>query len=72
MLVVEAPTTPTPFQQVVASLDREGQLDVVHCRVAIALGTLRVGMFRSLLKKDAIANQVQGGYKDLRESIFGN
>ena len=71
MLVVEAPTTPTPFQQVVARLDRDGQLDVVNVRVAIALGTVQVSMFKSLLANDELANRVQGGYKDLRSAIFG-
>lgn len=71
MLVVEAPTTPTPFQQVVARLDRDGQLDVVNVRVAIALGTVQVSMFKSLLANDELANSVQGGYKDLRSAIYG-
>lgn len=72
MLVVEAPTTPTPFQQVVARLDRDGQKEPVHVRVAIATGTVQVGMFRALLDNDELANSVQGGYKDLRRSIYGN
>lgn len=71
MLVVEAPTTPAPFQQVVARLDRDGQKDVVHVRIAIAQGTVQVGMFRSLLESDETANKVQGGYKDLRRSVYG-
>lgn len=71
MLVVEAPTTPTPFQQVVARLDRDGQNDVVHVRVAIASGTVQVGMFRSLLDKDELAMRVQGGLKSLRDSVYG-
>lgn len=71
MLVVEAPTTPTPFQQVVARLDRDGQKDPVHVRVAIATGTVQVGMFRSLLDNDDLANRVQGGYKTLRSSVYG-
>jgi hypothetical protein len=71
MLVVEAPTTPTPFQQVVARLDRDGQRDPVHIRVAIATGTVQVGMFRNLLDNDELANRVQGGYKNLRSSVYG-
>lgn len=72
MLVVEAPTTPTPFQQVVARLDRDGQENPVHVRVAIAAGTVQVKMFRRLLDNDELANSVQGGYKDLRSSIYGS
>jgi len=72
MLVVEAPTTPTPFQQVVARLDRDGQTDPVHVRVAIAQGTVQVGMFKNLLDNDELANSVQGGYKSLRSSVYGD
>lgn len=71
MVVVEAPTTPTPFHQVVARLDRDGQKDVVHCRIAVAIGTVQVGMFRNLLENDQVANEVQGGYKDLKEMVYG-
>lgn len=71
MLMVEAPTTPAPFEQVVKRIDRDGQKDVVRVRVAIAQNTLQVGMFRNLLTKDATANIVQGGYKDLREAVYG-
>ena len=71
MLMVEAPTTPAPFEQVVKRIDRDGQKEVVRVRVAIAQGTVQVGMFRSLLLKDATANLVQGGYKDLREAVYG-
>lgn len=71
MLMVEAPTTPAPFEQVVKRIDRDGQKDVVRVRVAIAQNTVQVSMFRSLLVKDATANLVQGGYKDLREAVYG-
>ena len=72
MLVVEAPTTPTPFTQVVARLDRDGQKEAVNCRVAMAQGTVQVRMFGDLLNKDALANKVQGSFKDLKEAIFGD
>lgn len=71
MLFVEAPTTPIPFQQVVARLDRDGQPDVVHVRLAIAQGTIQVGMFNNLLRNDELANSVQGGYEDLRSAVYG-
>lgn len=72
MLVVEAPTTPTPFQQVVARLDRDGQNSDVHIRVAIATGTVQTQMFKNLLDNDELANKVQGGYKDLRRLVYGD
>lgn len=71
MLFVEAPTTPMPFWQTVARLDREGQKDSVHCRIATALGTVQVDMFKDLLENDEVANEVQGGYKDLKELVYG-
>lgn len=71
MLIVEAPTTPIPFQQVVARLDRDGQTDVVHVRTAIAKDTVQVRMFKSLMEKDTLANRIQGGFKDLKDSIYG-
>lgn len=72
MIFLEAPTTAPPFHQTAARLDRDGQVSPVNCRVAIAQGTVQVRMFRDLLNNDATANRVQGGYKDLRESIFGH
>lgn len=72
MLIVEAPTTPAPFNQVVARLDRDGQTHPVHCRIAIAQSTVQVGMFGSLLNNDALANSVQRSYQDLRDAVYGN
>lgn len=72
ILFVEAPTTAPPFHQTVARLDREGQQDVVNCRVAVAQGTVQGRMFRNLLDNDSQANLVQRGYQDLRDSIYGD
>lgn len=72
MLIVEAPTTPRPFHQVVARLDRDGQREPVNCRVAKARGTVQVRMFADLLDKDELVNRVQGSYQDLKEAVFGN
>lgn len=71
MLILEAPTIAPPFYQVAARLDRDGQKNPVNCRVAIANKTVQVRMFRNLLKNDATVNTVQGGYKDLREALYG-
>lgn len=71
MLFVEAPTTPTPFEQVVKRLDRDGQKFPVNVRVAIAKGTVQVGMFRDLLDNDEVAGQVQRSYKSLKELVNG-
>ena len=71
MLILEAPTTAPPFHQVVARLDRDGQTKPVNCRIAIASGTVQVRMFRKLLNNDETVNAIQGGYRDLKEAIFG-
>lgn len=72
MLVLEAPTTAPPFEQVVGRLDRDGQNDVVNCRIAVAQGTVQLRMFSQLLDNDRVANQVQGGFKDLKDSMYGH
>ncbi len=72
MLFLEAPTKAPTFHQTVARLDRDGQTQPVHCRVAIASGTVQVRMFKNLLDNDEEINAVQGGYEDLKEAIFGN
>lgn len=72
MLFLEAPTTAPPFHQTAARLDRDGQENPVNCRVGIASGTVQVRMFKKLLDNDETVNAIQGGYKDLKEAIFGN
>lgn len=72
ILFLEAPSKAPTFHQTVARLDRDGQAQPVHCRVAIASGTVQVRMFKSLLDNDEEINAVQGGYEDLKEAIFGN
>lgn len=71
MLILEAPTTAPPFQQVASRLDRDGQKNPVNCRIGIANKTVQVRMFKKLLENDETINSVQGGYKDLREAING-
>jgi hypothetical protein len=72
MLVVECPTTPPEFHQVLARLDRDGQREPVNCRIAVAQRTSQVRLFRDLLANDALINTVQGGFQDLKDSIYGN
>lgn len=71
MLVLEAPTVAPPFYQVAARLDRDGQKNPVNCRIGVANRTVQVRMFKNLLENDAMINSVQGGYKDLKEAIYG-
>lgn len=72
MLILEAPTTAPPFHQVTARLDRDGQTSPVNCRIAIASKTVQVRMFKSLLNNDETINAIQGGYKDLKDAIYGD
>lgn len=72
MLFLEAPSKAPAFHQTAARLDRDGQVNPVHCRVAIASGTVQVRMFKKLLDNDETINAIQGGYEDLKEAIFGD
>lgn len=71
VLFLEAPRTPTEFEQALARLYRNGQMKNVHCRIAVANQTLQVGLHKGLLDKDALVAQVQGTYKTLRDMIYG-
>lgn len=71
MLILEAPTRPDHFWQVIKRLDRDGQSLPVNVRIAVAKGTVQTRLFRNLMDNDALANKVQGGYQDLKESIYG-
>jgi len=71
MLVLEAPTVAPPFYQVAARLDRDGQKNPVNCRIGVANKTVQVRMFKNLLENDAMVNSIQGGYRDLKDAIYG-
>ena len=62
---------PRDFHQVVGRLDRDGQKLQVHVRIAKAVGTIQQRLFKNLLNKDELVNQVQGGWKDLRDAVYG-
>jgi superfamily II DNA or RNA helicase len=69
-LFLETPSA-TQFKQGVGRLDRDGQKVSPNIRIAIADGTIQPRLFRGLLAKDELVNMVQGGWEDLRESIYG-
>lgn len=71
-LVVEAPPLALHFHQTIARLDRDGQENPVVCRIAIAQRTVQVRRFRDLLNNDAMVNSIQGGFKDLRDEVYGS
>jgi SNF2 family DNA or RNA helicase len=70
-LFLEEPVHPTPFIQAVGRLDRDGQLHVPNIRIAVAEGTIQRRLHDRLMNKDALANEVQGGFKDLQDAIRG-
>jgi len=70
-LFLETPVVPSHFHQAVARIYREGQPNTPVIRIAIAEGTIQQRLYRQLLEKDALVNQVQVGFKDLKEAIYG-
>lgn len=70
-LFVECPSVPRQFVQAVGRLFREGQRRPPTIRIAVAEGTLQNRKHRQLLAADQLVNRVQGGFKDLREAIYG-
>lgn len=71
VLFLELPLVANDFTQAVGRVDRNGQTERCHIRVACANGTLQVRRQAALLNKDAVANKIQLTYRDLRDWIFG-
>ena len=71
ILFIEEPVVPWQFSQGVGRVDRDGQLYTPNIRLGIAEGTIQKRLHDNLLKKDTLANKVQGGFIDLREAIHG-
>lgn len=71
VLFLEAPRTPTEFEQALARLYRNGQMKGVNCRIAVANKTLQVGLHKALLDKDDLVTLVQGKFNTLRNMIYG-
>lgn len=72
VLFFELPRTPKDFEQAVDRVDRDGQENQVTVRIALAEGTIQVRLQENMLNADALVNRVQGGFKDLRDAIFGS
>lgn len=71
VLWVEEPIVPWHFVQGVGRVARDGQLFVPNVRLALAEQTIQLRLHGNLLNRDALANKVQGGFKDLRDAIHG-
>ena len=72
ILFLELPMIAKDFIQAVGRIDRNGQKQRCHVRLATAAGTLQVRRQKALLAKDEEANKIQLTYKDLRDWIFGD
>jgi SNF2 family DNA or RNA helicase len=68
---METPTVAKDFHQAVGRFTRPGQTRKPVIRIGIATGTVQVRLHRLLLEGDALVNKVQGGWKDLKEAIYG-
>jgi SNF2 family DNA or RNA helicase len=71
ILFIEEPIVPKDFHQPVGRLYRNGQKSVANVHIAVAQRTIQVRLHASLLKNDALVNQVQGGFQDLKDAIYG-
>lgn len=71
MLFLEEPLSPIDFEQPVGRIDRPGQTDVPHVRLAVAQRTIQVKLHKLLLRKDEISTYIQGGWRSLRAAIYG-
>lgn len=72
VLFIELPLTPGDFTQAISRVYRQGQLNPVTIRVAVALRTLQVKVHNRLLAKDQLVNRVSLSVKDLRDSLYGD
>lgn len=72
MLFLEHPTLPKDFHQTVARLDRSGQKEKVHVRIAIASKTLQVRSHKQLMDKDDLIHRVCPNVEQLRAAIYGD
>jgi hypothetical protein len=70
-LFMEFPIISKDFWQVVGRLDRDGQAEEPTIHLPIAERTVQVRLQSNVMDKDALVNRVQGGWKDLREAVFG-
>lgn len=74
ILFLELPMVSKDFVQAVGRIDRNGQQNRCHVKIAVANKTVQVRRQEALLRKDEVANVVQNppiNYKNLRDWIYG-
>ena len=71
VLFIESPRAPIHFNQVVGRVYRDGQKNVPNIHIGIASGTIQKRLFENMLTNDELLTQIQGGFKALREAVYG-
>jgi len=71
VLFIEAPRMPLHFNQVVGRVYRDGQKNTPNIHIGIADGTIQKRLFENMLNNDELLTQIQGGFKALREAVYG-
>lgn len=71
VLFIEAPRMPIHFNQVVGRVYRDGQKFVPNIHIGLAQGTIQTRLFNDLLNNDKLLNRIQGGFRDLRDAVYG-
>lgn len=71
MLFLEMSTVPAHATQAIGRVDRAGQKVRPTIRMAQAIGTVQVKLFRDLLANDDLVSRVEMSVSTLRDEIFG-
>lgn len=70
-LYLEMDTVPIYNRQSIGRLDRVGQTVRPRMRIAVALGTVQVGLFHDMLKNDDMVERIEPSKDSLRKMLLG-
>lgn len=70
-LFIETSTVPIYNKQAIGRLDRIGQKHKPTIRVAMAEGTIQVGLFNQLMKNADLVEAIEGSKNKLRDMLLG-
>ena len=70
-LFLEMDTVPIYNRQSIGRLDRVGQTVRPRMRIAVALGTVQVGLFHDMLKNDDMVERIEPSKDSLRKMLLG-
>lgn len=71
VLYIEPPITPAQWTQSLSRAHRGGQTRAVTVRMAQAVGTVQQHLVRSLSRKEALVNPLQGSRAMIQAALFG-